>query len=417
MRTKLLGMFGSLILIGGMVPTVHAGNTGSIGTMSGMPVATNTNPASPSLAAVNDGAGPSSAVSPATGEGKPIAYHDPKRGFMMVAPPGARFQERADGAQIGIQSRKGYAVNIQAGDANPAISTAQMFAKMEEKYLGTGKPWARKADENETIIAGLPAGLATYESASSRTRVVIARGQKTDFVFIFFAPFTHYEKLHSEFEWILASFRPDPSELPKEPAQIVEKVEPPRAEPPLRAQAALELNPAGRPPAPAPAPVSGDQVFAEAGYGYRIEYPTGWMLEKVSAFTNVISGPRGTPAYDAIVALQNVKPEGHGVTSQVAQVAFDDLKAMLSKGAQHVDFVGEKSVTYAKYGVTLEGRQFVASYDHEGRRFRKWALVLPRPEGGVAHIWSYTAPAEQFDAYRPVAERILNSLKIDGGQG
>lgn len=417
MRTKVLALFGSLVLAGGIVQPAAGGNTGSIGTMTGMPVALAQNPASPGLDATNDGAGSSSAVSPAMSDGKPIAYHDAQRGFMMVAPPGARFQERADGAQIGIQSRKGYAVNVQAGDANPAVTTPQMFAKMEVKYLGTGKPWARKVDESETIIAGLPAGLATYESASSRSRVVIARGQKTDFVFIFFAPFTHYEKLHSEFEWILASFRPDPGELPKEPVKIVEKIEPPRAEPPLRAQSVPEMNPTGRPLIEIPASISADQVFAEAGYGYRVEYPTGWMLEKVSAFTNVISGPPGTPAYDAIVAVQNVKPESDGATSEVARIAFDDLKAMLAKSAQHVDFVGEKSVTYAKYGVTLEGRQFVASYDHDGRRFRKWALVLPRPEGGVAHIWSYTAPVEQFDAYRPVAERILNSLKIDGGQG
>ena len=71
-------------------------------------------------------------------------------------------------------------------------------------------------------------------------------------------------------------------------------------------------------------------------------------------------------------------------------------------------------MTYAKGGLILAGRQFVASYEHNGRRFRKWALVLPRPDGEVAHIWSYTAPVEQFDTYRPVAEQMLNSLKIEG---
>ena len=112
--------------------------------------------------------------------------------------------------------------------------------------------------------------------------------------------------------------------------------------------------------------------------------------------------------------MQNVRPEGEG---DVARVAIENLKANLAQQARRVQFVGEKPVTYAKYGLKLEGHQFVASYDHQGQRFRKWALVIPRPEGGIAHIWSYTAPASQFDTYRPVAERILNSLKIDGGEG
>ena len=113
--------------------------------------------------------------------------------------------------------------------------------------------------------------------------------------------------------------------------------------------------------------------------------------------------------------MQNVKPEGAGVDA--AKAAYDELKASLTKQAHGVEFVGEKTVTYVKYGMHLEGQQFVANYDHQGQRFRKWALVIPRPEGGVAHIWSYTAPVAQFDTYRPIAEKILNSLKIDGGRG
>lgn len=345
MRANVLGICSAVLLFAGSAGEPAEaqsadGNTGSIGTLSGMPTPQADGPqqGSTSLARI-----PTSSMQ--AEQGKPVAYHDRERGFIFVAPPGARFQERADGKQIAIQSRKGYAVNIQAGDANPAMGTHHMFAKMEAKYLGDGKPWNAKTAESETVIAGLPAGVAVYEAGSTRSEVVIARGQKTDFVIIFFAPINHFEKLRSEFEWILASFRPAAAELPKEPVRM-SKAEEAEPEPPLRAQPAPDPNPAGR-PAKAPEPAAPDvQVFAEQGYGYRVEYPTAWRLEKVSAFTNVISGPQGTPAYDAIVALQNVKPDA--AANEVARVAYDELKTMLNDGAKGVEFVGEKPVTDRK---------------------------------------------------------------------
>jgi hypothetical protein len=345
---------------------------------------------------------------------RPVAYQDQQRGYMLVAPPDARFQERPDGQQIAIQSRKGYGVNIQTGDANPDISTDQMFYKLESQYLGEGKPWARKIGEGAQVIAGLSAGIAVYEAGSTKTKVVIARGMQTDFVFMFFAPISHFEKLSVEFDWILTSFRPAPSERPSEPVQMADLAEQQPKQPPLRAENETTANPAGRPLPVQAASAPEVIVFSEAGYGYRVEYPSAWQFEKLSAFTNAISGPRGTPAYDAIVSLQNVKP---GKDGEVARVTIEDLKANLSAQAHGVQFIGEKPVTYAKNGLTLEGHQFVANYNHHGQQFRKWALVLPRPEGGIAHIWSYTAPLTQFETYRPVAERILNSLKIDAGQG
>lgn len=410
MRAKSSTVFAAAIVLGCLVQPALAQNTGSIS----HPTATPGTMPQANVAAVPANANPPIPGTMQPGIAKPVAYQDHSRGFMLVAPAGARFQERKEGNQIAIQSRKGYAVNIQVGDANQNVPTVNMFAKLEAQYLGDGKPWARKTAENETVIAGLPAGVAQYEAGSTRTEVIIVRGMKTDFVFMFFAPMTHFEKLTTEFEWIMASFRPAPDEKPSKPVvQTVEQLAQ-KPQPQVRAEPNPVANPAGR-PAPKQAMRAPDMAaFAEAGYGYQVEYPHEWQLEKLSAFTNVISGPQGTPAYDAIVALQNVKPES--LDGDAAQIAFNDLKSKLSQQAGVVDFVGEKPVTYAKHGLTLQGRQFVANYAHEGRQFRKWALVLPRPEGGVAHIWSYTAPAAHFEAYRPVAERILNSLKIDGGQ-
>lgn len=415
MRTKSLTIIGTVLLAGGFVQFAEAQGTGSIGASNNMPGMVPQNSIQQPVERPTQSAVPPIPGTINDGPARPVAYQNAERGYMLVAPPGARFQERADKKQLSIQSRKGYAVNIQAGDANPAMNTQEMFRKLESQYLGDGKPWNRKIAEGKAVIAGLPAGVGFYEAGQTKTKVVIARGKNTDFVFMFFAPLTHFEKLTAEFEWILASFRPAADEVPSSEVAMASVAEPVQPPPPLRAAPEPEVAPTGRPEVVELPSASDVVVFSEAGYGYRVEYPSAWQLEKTSAFTNTISGPQGTPAYDAIVALQNVKPQGEG--ADAAQAAFDDLKSSLSRQARGVEFIGEKAVTYAKYGMTLEGRQFVANYDHQGQRFRKWALVIPRPEGGIAHIWSYTAPATQFDVYRPIAERILNSLKIDGGRG
>lgn len=414
MRAHIALLIGSVFTVAAAQQACAQG-LGSIGSSYGVPEAA----AMPPEQAVPQ---PRAQMSMQTGslsapaEGAPVAYNDPKRKYTIIAPAGARFQHRGEDKPLAIQSRKGYAVNIQVGNANPSLSISNMFAKLESQYLGDGKSWATKLHSSELVVGGLPAGSASYESGSTRTRVVIARGRANDFVFMFFAPVSQFEVLSTEFNWILQHFHPDQSDMPTEPVKM-SKQEAAPAPAPVRAETAPQVIPAGRPTPPQPQAPSDVQVFAEPGYGYRIEYPLAWHLEKVSAFTNIFSGEKGSPAYDAIVALQNVQPAGANSADEAASAAFADIKASLQRDAKGVAFVGEKAVSYVKYGLNLEGRQFVANYDHNGRQFRKWVLVLPRPDGNVAHVWSYTAPIESFESFRPVAERILQSLKIDGAQG
>lgn len=393
-------------------------NTGSIGTLAGVPAPSGSagkQIPGQGIGNVANVEGSSQIPGLIQQNANPVAYRDPKRDFVIAAPPGARFDRREQNGQILIQSRKGYGLSIQAGDANPAVSTHDMFARLEGQYLGTSKPWSKKISEDRAVVGGLAAGTAVYEAGSSRTQVIIARGAKTDFVFMFFAPLSRFEELSSELQWILTSFRPaDGEEIPGVKPVIETKAEP-NPEPALRADpapSAIAARPT-EPVAEAASPMM--KVFSESGYGYQVAYPSDWSLEKMSAFTNVISGRKGTAAYDAMVTVQNVKPSTS--SGDPAESAFTDLKSSLSSQARNVAFVGEKPVTYSKNGLTLTGRQFVANYEHEGRAFRKWALVLPRPEGGVAHIWSYTAPLDSFETYRPIAEGILNSLKIDDARG
>ena len=155
--------------------------------------------------------------------------------------------------------------------------------------------------------------------------------------------------------------------------------------------------------------------FAEPGYGYSIQYPGDWVVARSSDNTATFSGKEGTDAFHAIVSIQNVKPPEAKSSAQAAVQAFADLKASLSREANNVIFVGEQPLTYKNENLSLEGRQMVVTYTYAGERFRKWALVLPRPSGTVAHIWSYTAPDARFKTFRPFADAMLKSWTIRPG--
>ena len=157
--------------------------------------------------------------------------------------------------------------------------------------------------------------------------------------------------------------------------------------------------------------------FAEPGYGYSIQYPGDWVVTQSSANTAIFSGKKGTDAFHAIISIQNVKPPEAKTPAQAALRALADLKVSLSREASSVVFVGEQALTYKNENLSLEGRQIIVTYTFAGERYRKWALVVPRPSGTVAHIWSYTAPDSQFRTFRPFADAMLKSWTIRPGDG
>lgn len=319
-------------------------------------------------------------------------YLHPVRKFTLAIPPGMEVFERGETVQVSIRSRQGYMINVQTGDAKPKVSLAQMTAKLEAQYLGPGKPWSQKTSQRTLSVAGLAANEVIYEGAGTRVRVVIARGQKSDFVFMFFAPRGAYESLASKFDWILANFQPNPAE---------------------------RLTAAGGGPSPGAGAKTGiaPKRFAEPGYGYSIQYPGDWVVSLSSANTATFSGKKGTDAFHAIVSIQNVKPPEAKTPAQATLRALADLKASLSREASNVVFVGEQPLTYKNENLILEGRQIIVTYTFAGERYRKWALVVPRPSGTVAHIWSYTAPDSRFRTFRPFADAMLKSWTIRPGNG
>lgn len=323
-------------------------------------------------------------------------YLHPIRKFSAVVPVGAELSERGDAVEVLIRSRQGYMIKIQTGDANPTLSLSHMIAKLEAKYLGPGKPWSNKLGEKPSKMAGLVAVEALYDGAGTRAEVVIARGVKTDFVIIFFAPVESFEKLEREFKWFLSNFAPNPVDIPvakKSPA----------------------ASPAKQPVPPIPS-VS-PKRFDRAGYGYAIQYPGNWDVSRPSDNTASFSGKKGTPAYQVVVSIQNVRPASAKTPGEAADRALKDLKGSLAREAGDFRIVGEKPLIYRNGNLSLSGRQIVVTYSYSGERYRKWAMVLPRPEGTVAHIWSYTAPDNRFMEFRPFADAMLKSWTIQPGGG
>lgn len=329
--------------------------------------------------------------------GQVRAYLHPLRKFTLAIPPGAEVVERAETGEILIRSNEGFMINIQTKDAKPAVTIPQMLERLEAKYLGQGKAWSRKLSEQSSTVAGLDAYEAQYEGGNTRVRVVVARGLKTDFAFMFFAPLDAFDKLLPKFEWVLTNFEPNPTDHPATAKA-----------PPAASLTTATAVQAGAAPT---------KRFAESGYGYTIEYPGDWNLTKPSATTATFSGKEGSDAFFAIISIQNVQPPAAKTPRQAADTALADLKSMLKREAADLAFVGEQPLTLKTGRLSLEGQIIVVTYTIGGERYRKWALVMPRPTGTVAYIWSYTAPDKRFDAFRPIADAMLKSWTIHPEKG
>ena len=308
-------------------------------------------------------------------------YKHPELGYSFYLPNGAVVSQKGENKDILIRSRRGYVISVQAGPAAPSISLRRMTAKLERRYLGPSKVWSRKLSEKETTVAGLPANGSIYEGSGSRTRVVIVRGENKDYVFMFFAPPTAFIELEQEFEKVLLGFRPQSRGKRKKT---------------LKAAVKKDRNP-------------NSKLFSSPELGYSIRYPSNWVYEKVSPFALVFSGREGTDAYLATVSVQNVQA---GATERASREIMSNLKAQLAKDATEVSYFGEGPISLKEAGG--KGVEFLVTYKKNGRGFRQWSIIIPRPSGAVAHIWTYSAPVERFERYRKIAETMFRSWKLKG---
>lgn len=346
--------------------------------------------------------------SPASQPLKPVEYVDPNGLFVIVSPPGVVMQEPGENGQLRMQSPKGYVVNMQVGPTEQNVTPKQMAQRLEEKYLGPGKPWSSKLGERVISIGGLPAYDALYQGSGTRVRAIIARGRTHDFIFLFIAPPKSFEILETEFEWILENFQPAPAERGVTADHLKQAGRDPKE---------MDLNNARQGTAVRQArearPIGGSlRRFNIPEFGFTIDYPIDWTAVRPTQHRLVISGQEGTDAFYATVTVQNVMPSIDGSAGEKVQSVISDLKRELESNTQGIKYFGERPFTYDRSGLQLNGQQFLATYTYDSTRFRKWAMVLPRQHGDVIHIWSYTAPEDRFNSYRVIAENMLKTWTV-----
>ena len=159
-----------------------------------------------------------------------------------------------------------------------------------------------------------------------------------------------------------------------------------------------------------------DQRFADPGLGFAVAYPDAWIAAREGPFLVVFSGREGTEAYRATVSIENVLPPGAGSPTAATAAVLADFKVRLARAVPGIRTEAETPIFRGAGDKRVEGSQFLVNYSHGGEMFRKWVVIMRRTEGRVVHIWSYTAPRDRFDLFRPVAEAMLESWTIgDGG--
>lgn len=175
-------------------------------------------------------------------------------------------------------------------------------------------------------------------------------------------------------------------------------------------------QPQGEATVVSPVAIRLDQRFADPGLGYTVAYPDSWIAARESPFLVVFSGREGTEAYRAIVSIENVKPPGAVSPTAATAAVLADFKMRLVRTVPDIRTEAETPIFRGAGDKRVEGSQFLVHYSHGGEMFRKWVVIMRRTSAPVVHIWSYTAPRDRFDLFRPVAEAMLESWTIgDGG--
>ena len=324
--------------------------------------------------------------------GKPLLFRHPKHRYLVAIPPDAILEQKDEMNGISMKSRKGYMITLQTGEARIGTPLSELMSRLEQRYLGKGRPWSRKLDAKQTRLAGLNAFEALYEGAGSKVRVIVTRGSKLDYAFIFIAPPQEFLKLIGDFNWVLQSFRP-------QSLSYKQGITGPQSD---------GLNEM----------LSGNVSHLKNNeLGFSISYPKSWSVERANGPFVIISGKKGTPAYFATVNIQNVyKKEGSEDITKSTQNVVEDLKQQLKQADPNASFPSQGAYVYSQEGIILNGLQFTVLYEREGRKYRQWNVVLARLDNNIVHIWSYAAPEDRYDRYGAIAGKMLETWKLSNGQ-
>ena len=179
--------------------------------------------------------------------------------------------------------------------------------------------------------------------------------------------------------------------------------------------ACANAQPRGEAAAVQPTAIRLDQRFADRGLGFAVAYPETWIAAREGPYLVVFSGREGTEAFRATVSIENVLPPGAGTPTAAIAAVLADFKMRLARAVPDIRTEAETPIFRGAGDKRIEGSQFLVHYNHGGEMFRKWVVIMRRAALPVVHIWSYTAPSDRFDRFRPVAEAMLESWSIEDG--
>jgi len=329
-------------------------------------------------------------------------YTHPVRKFIIAVPPGEKVVPKGKRQDLMIRSRRGYVVSIQTDDRNRALDLKHMIGKLEAQEMGKGKRWSRKIGERFLNVGGLPAYDAIYEGSNIRTRTVIIRGAKTDFVLMFVAAPRTYPSLSNIFDWVIENFHPAPPELvgvPKMPAQAMARQQ---SKAPLKARV---------PPGTPPQTQAALKHYGGPLEGYSLKYPGSWVASNPDPSTVFFSGPKGAETYYTLIGVRSLRPQAKGPDDAVRKV-LTTIKSEIKKTAKNLQSLGEVPYRFKGKGFSLLGREITLSYHLHNQEYKKWTLVLPSGVGDTVLAWSFTAPTYLFGKHLSKARKVKDSWYI-----
>jgi hypothetical protein len=156
-----------------------------------------------------------------------------------------------------------------------------------------------------------------------------------------------------------------------------------------------------------------DQKFADRSLGFSVAYPESWIAARENPFLVVFSGREGTEAYRVTVGIENVRPPGAATPTAATAAVIADFKTRLARAVPDLRTEAETPIFRGEGDKRIEGSQFLVNYRLGDESFRKWVVIMRRAAAPVVHIWSYTAPSDRFDAFRLIAEAMLESWTIE----
>lgn len=149
-------------------------------------------------------------------------------------------------------------------------------------------------------------------------------------------------------------------------------------------------------------------LFAEPGYGFKMNYPQHWTYQFFSDNGVIFFGPEGTAEYDleVIVELYYTTQAG-GIYGSIDEIAAD-LKSSFSSMAGEITSEDRGRDLFS--GMEREYYTFGATFQRDGAQWGNATLVIQRDER-LFYVIYYNAPAEIFPGYIDlVFDQIIGSF-------